>query len=311
MRELWIAGAAALALATSAAAAPGKDIRIDDVSVFPESLSAAPDGSIYVGSMKGIVFRAAPGAELAKAFIRPSAENGILSILGVLADARSGTLWICSAPSPLRTPPAVGTTSLMAFDLKTGKPKGAWPFPAPNGACNDITVARTGEVYATDTPNGRILRLKRDGKALELFAADEKLKGVDGIAFCAAGDLYVNIVTKGQILRVDRGPDGTFKGLTEIRLSQPVAGPDGMRLVSGGRFLLAEGNSGKIDIVDIHGEEGKVTTLRDGLKSPPGVTHVGSTAYGLEGKILYLIDPKLKGQDPGPFVIHAIPLPKP
>ena len=33
-----------------------------------------------------------------------------------------------------------------------------------------------------------------------------------------------------------------------------------------------------------------------------------STAYALEGKIGYLIDPKLKGQDPGVFSAHAVPL---
>ena len=32
------------------------------------------------------------------------------------------------------------------------------------------------------------------------------------------------------------------------------------------------------------------------------------TAYAIEGKIGYLVDPKLKGQDPGPFRIIAIPL---
>jgi len=39
------------------------------------------------------------------------------------------------------------------------------------------------------------------------------------------------------------------------------------------------------------------------------VTVVGRTAYALEGKILYLLDPKLKGQSPEPFMARAIPLP--
>src|SRR5689334_6397622 len=121
-------------LSTSAteAAAPA-DIVIDDTYVFPESMSAARDGSIYIGSMKGIIFRARPHDSKAEPWIRPTPANGLLSVLGVLADERSRTLWVCSAPSALRTPPAVGTTSLMAFDLRTGAPKGAYPFPAPGG----------------------------------------------------------------------------------------------------------------------------------------------------------------------------------
>jgi len=307
--RLALAGLAAALIAAPAAMAAAPDIRIDDTNVFPESLSAAADGSVYIGSMKGIVFRAPPGAAVAEPFIRPTPENGVLSLLGVLADDASGTLWLCSSPSPLRDPPAVGTASLMAFDLKTGARKGAWPFPAPASACNDVAIARDGSAYATDTPNGRIFVLKPGAKALELFAADERLKGIDGIVFSADGTLYLNIVSKGQLMRVERTPDGAFAGLTELKLSQPVAGPDGFRLISGNRFLLAEGNSGRIDEVTIRGDEAKVRVLREGLVSPPGVTLVGHTAYGLEGKILYLIDPKLKGQDPGPFMARAIPLP--
>src|ERR1700761_8762203 len=106
------------------------DVLIDDTNVYPESMSAAKDGSLYIGSIKGIVFRAAPGGARAEPWIQPTAENGILSLLGVLADDRSGTLWLCSAPNPFRNPPAVGVSALLAFDLRTGKQKGSYPFPA-------------------------------------------------------------------------------------------------------------------------------------------------------------------------------------
>ena len=300
--------AAAMALAGSAACA-ATDIRVDDTAVYPESLSAAADGSVYIGSMKGIVFRAAPRASLAEPFIRPTAQNGILSLLGVLVDDRSRTLWLCSAPGSLRTPPVTGVTALMAFDLKTGARKGAWPFPAPGGACNDITIAKDGSAYATDTPNGRIFVLRPHAKALELFAADDRLKGVDGIVFGGDGTLYVNIISRGALVRVDRNAAGAMTGLTDLMLSQPLAGPDGFRLISGNRFLLAEGGGGRIDEVAITGDRADVRVLKEGLVSPTGVTRVGAAAYGLEGKIGYLINPKLKGQDPGPFMAHAIPLP--
>ncbi len=294
--------------AASATAAAAADVRIDDVNVYPESLSSGPDGSLYIGSMKGIVFRARPHAAIAEAWIQPTAENGILSLLGVLVDAKSNTLWLCSSPSALRNPPAVGTASVMAFDLKSGRRKGAWPFPAPAAACNDITIARDGSAYASDTPNGRIFVLRPHAKALELFAEDAKLKGIDGIVFSGDGTLYANIVSRGALVRIDRGKDGRFAGITELKLSQPVAGPDGFRLISGRRFLLAEGNSGRVDEVSIDGDAAAVKTLKEGLVSPPGVTLVGRTAYAIEGKIVFLIDPKLKGQSPGAFYARAIPL---
>ncbi|HEY5409130.1 MAG TPA: hypothetical protein VIJ94_00260 [Caulobacteraceae bacterium] len=307
--RIGIAAALAGLAAAASAWAAAHDVRIDDVAVYPESLSAAPDGSLYIGSIKGIVFRARPHATMAEAWIQPTAANGILSLLGILADGPRNTLWVCSSPNSFRTPPAVGVSALMAFDLKTGAQKGAWPLPAPASACNDITIAKDGSVYASDTPNGRIFVLKPHAKTLELYAQDARLKGIDGIVFSGDGTLYLNIVSKGQLMRVERGPGGKFAGLTELKLSQPVAGPDGFRLIAGKRFLLAEGNSGRIDEVTIKGDDAAIKVLKEGLVSPPGVTLVGRTAYGMEGKITYLFDPKLKGQSPEPFVVRAIPLP--
>ncbi len=192
----------------------------------------------------------------------------------------------------------------MTFDLRTGQPKGSYAFPPPASACNDIALDSDGSALATDTPNGRIFKLAKGAKALELYAQDDRLKGVDGIVFGGDGTLYVNIVSRGALVRVDRKPDRTFSALTELKLSEPVKGPDGFRPISGNRFLLAEGNSGRIDEVTIRGDDAQIRVLREGLNSPPGVTLVGNTAYAVEGKISYLFDPKLKGQDPGVFTIH-------
>jgi hypothetical protein len=301
----------ALLAAGAARAADLPDIAIDDTDVYPESLSSTKDGTLYIGSVKGILFRALPGQLKAEPWIQPTAENGLLAVLGVLADEHSHTLWVCSSPSgPLRNPPAVGTASVVAFDLKSGAFKGSYPFPAPAGACNDITIAQDGTAYVSDTPNGRILRLAPRANSLTVWAQDERLKGIDGIVFAADQTLYLNIVSRGQLMRVERTRDGSAGAITELQPSQPVAGPDGLRLVAGHTFLLAENIAGRIDQVTITGDQAQVTTLRDGLNSPPGVTRVGHTAYAIEGKIGYLIDPKLKGHDPGPFVVHAIPLPQ-
>src|ERR1700744_3424396 len=108
-------GAAVLAaamMATAVSAAPKSDIRIDDVPVYPESLSSTQDGTIYVGSIKGVVFRAKPGAALAEPWAHP---EGVLSILGVLADPGNHTLWICSTPNSFRNQLAVVVSALMAL----------------------------------------------------------------------------------------------------------------------------------------------------------------------------------------------------
>ena len=298
--------AAALALVTPAHAA---DVRIDDVHVYPESLSADRAGRLYIGSVKGVVFRTTPGGDLAEPWIVPTADNGILSVLGVLVDERARTLWVCTAPMPFRVPPAHGTAALLAFDLGSGGFKARYPFPAPAGACNDVTIARDGAAFATDTPNGRIFTLKPGATALQLYAEDARLKGVDGIAFAGDGTLYVNNVQAQTMLRIDRARDGTYAGLTTLTLSQAVNGPDGLRLLAGNRFLQAEGGSGKVTLVTITGDHATITSLRTGLESSPGVTAARGRAYAVEGKIGYLVMPMLRGKEPGPFYARAIDLP--
>jgi hypothetical protein len=306
-----VLGAALSMVRAPAHAAPLPDIVMDGTNLYPESMSSAADGSVYIGSMKGIVFRARPGSAKAVPWIKPSARNGILTLLGVLVDEPDRTLWLCSSPGALRSPPVTGTASLMAFDLKTGRQRGNYPFPAPASVCNDISVAPNGDIYASDTPNGRILRLAKGTKALTVFAEDGRLKGIDGLVFGGNGVLYVNNVSRNQLLIVDIHPDGTAGPITPMVLSQPVAGPDGFRFIGGNRFLLAEGNAGRVDLVTISGIRADIHVLHEGLQSPPAVTLVGNTVYALEGKILYLINPALKGKDPGPFKAYAVPLPPP
>ena len=304
--------AAPAAVARSHPAAPPgplPDIVMDGTDLYPESMSSSPDGTVYIGSMKGIVFRAQPGSDKAVPWIRPTPANGILTLLGVLVDAPTHTLWLCSSPGALRSPPVTGTASLMSFDLATGRQRGHYPFPAPASVCNDISVAPNGDVYASDTPNGRILRLAKGAASLTVFNEDARLKGIDGLVFGGNGVLYLNNVSRNQLLIQDIRPDGSAGPLTELVLSQPVAGPDGFRFIGGNRFLLAEGNAGRIDLVTIRGVQADIHVLREGLQSPPAVTLVGNTAYALEGKILYLISPALKGKDPGPFKAYAVPLP--
>jgi sugar lactone lactonase YvrE len=298
----------ALALAGSAAAAQS-DIRINGTRVHPESITSDGAGNIYVPSTGGTIYRAPAGATVAEPWIAPSAENGLLSAFGVLADDARQTLWVCNNP-PFGGPPQPGAkSSLKAFDLATGALEASYDFPSDGPAiCNDIAVAADGTTYATDTSGGRIFALAPDGEALTVFAADPALVGIDGIAFAGDGTMYINNVRANTMQRVNR--DGqAFASLTTLTLSEPVSGPDGLRPVSGNRFLQAEGPGNRVTYVDVEGDTAIITPVRTGLDSSPGVTRVGNTGYATEGKIGYLFDPALRGQNPDPFIIRAFPLP--
>lgn len=284
------------------------DITIDDTMVFTESMTALADGTVLMGSVKGIVFRALPGEALAKPWITPTPENGLTSMLGVLADEASSTLWLCNMPGAFTGKPATEPSSVMAFDLKTGERRGAYPLPPPASVCNDITIAKDGTAFVSDTRNGRIFTLAPGASELAFFAQDDALVGIDGIVFGGDGTLYANNVTKNTLLRVDIEADGSAGAITELELSEPIAGPDGFRLIEGNRFVLAENMAGRLDEVTITGDKADIKVLKDGLNGPAATTATGDMAYVVEGKIGYLFDPNLKGQDPGPFKAYAVPL---
>lgn len=294
-------------VASFAAHAQRTQIVIDDTRVFPESLTSTADGTIIIGSLDhGTIYQVAPGAAKAMPWIA-AGPNHLGRVLGVFANEDTNTLWVCTNDID----PTSTSAELKAFDLKTATAKGDYPFPG-GGLCNDIAVARDGTTYVTDTKGGRILALKPGGTALAVWAGDPKWVGIDGIALLPSGAILFNNVRANQLVRVDMKPDGTAGAATQLVLSQPIDGPDGMRAMRDGHIILAENRAGKIDIVDVAGDAAKIRTIRDGFKfTPTAVTIVGGTAWALEAKFAYRNDPALKGKDPGPFGATAVPLPEP
>jgi sugar lactone lactonase YvrE len=302
----WVLGF--LCIANQASSAGVHDVIIDDTRVFPESLDVASNGTLYTGSWKGIVYRALPN-ETAKPWIHPDAKNGILSILGVAIDAARRQLWVCSVPAPTRDPPAPGVSTLLSFALDTGALELSLPLPAPESVCNDIAIAADDTAYVSDTPNGRIFKVRPHENKLELFAQDDALKGIDGIVFSGAGQLYVNLVNTGALFRVAIDSAGKYAGLVKITPSRNLEGPDGFRLIAGDRFLLAENKGGTIDRVTIKGDQAEVETLRDGLMSPTSAVARKGIVYGVERKVEYLRSASYIGKDPGTFKVLAFTLP--
>ncbi len=286
---------------------PELDIRIDDTQVFPESITSMSDGTVLTGSVKGIVYRTDPGGRIARPWIQHSVENGILTILGVLADEKSNTLWLCSAPNFFGPERSEGTTSLMAFDLTDATQKGIYYFPG-GGTCNDITIGADGSVFATDTPGGRILVLEPGSDALRVFGQSPVLRGIDGIAFSEDWTLYANNVQTQQIFRVSFNENGGMGELTTLNLSHPLGGPDGMRLIGGNRFIQAEGTIGRLSVVTIKENDAVLQIIADDLVSTPGATVVGNTAYVIESNIQYLFNPALRGEEPDAFMLYSYPL---
>ena len=301
---------AALGLSAAAHAAPAPVI-IDDTGVFPESMTATASGDLIIGSSaKGAVYLAKAGEAKAELWIDPK-TSGMAALLGVFADDRSRTLYVCSTAFGAPPDKADALSALRLFDLNTGAAKASYPMPGGAKAlCNDIAVAEDGTAYISDTIGGQVLVLKKGAAGLTTWVKDARLSFIDGIAIGGDGAVYVNTVSTGHMFRIAMGAGDAPGEITELQPSVKLDGPDGLRSIGGLRFLQAENQVGRISLVTVSGTTATVTPIKEG---EPGVTSmalVKDEVWGLNAKMAYRRDPALKDKDPNPFLIEPLgPLP--
>ncbi|WP_420383637.1 hypothetical protein [Novosphingobium sp.] len=256
--------------------------------LHPESLSIAPDGTAYIGSMTGGVLkvrlRDAPAQSVVERFIIPGAY-GSGALFGVFVDSRHSLLWTCTNSFPAPGTKVDGADPghwVKAFDLKTGAGRISLPMPGEGPTCNDFALGPDGAIYITDTGQPRLLRWKPGATALEVWAEDPLFNalpkadgvprkgGLDGLAFAGDGSILVNNVRDGSLYRVIVGKDGHAGAITRLTTDRPLQSPDGMRTIGGMTFLLAEG-VGRIAKLTLSGTSVHVETLAEGIKDPTGV----------------------------------------
>ena len=280
----------------------------------PESITAAPNGDLYVASIvTGEIVRFPARTRVAETFV-PAGVN--LGTAGILVDPLRRVLWACAIDLSFQTP-----TELRAFDLATGALVASYTVP-DRGVCADLAIAY-GAVYVTDTTDptadprlpGRILRLvtpdpcRATGGALTVWSADPAFTSgpgglqVNGIAFDGQATFYTTNYSTGQLIRVGLRRDGSPTAATEIPLATPFVNPDGIRMLDRTHLLVTE-NPGRLSLVDVTTAE--VTLVTGAVDQPTSVVRVGRYLWVAEGQVLRL----QTGQPPNlPFTIRPVPVP--
>ena len=297
MRQAPVVATIVVALTCVVQAADRSTITFSDGRIFPESLTSTKNGDLYFGALgQDAVYKAPKNSSVATVWVKPK-TGGLQQVLGVLADEKAGVLWVCTSATGGRGgQPVVGETALKAFALKDGSLKGSYTFPGGNGLCNDIAVARDGTVYAADTTQNRIVRLKKGATALDTWIQDgQQLAGADGIVLLADGNVYVNSVMQSTFMRIPVKADGSAGMIEKLTPSRPLQGPDGMRAVGSKTILLVEG--GRLDEVTPMADKLEVKVLKEGMTGITAVTLVKDMAYVSEARL----NARQGTADPGPF----------
>ena len=282
-----------LACADDAATPEPNLLALPGQAYYPESLSAAADGTLFVGSLAtGEVVAFDPGATEARTVIA-SGQHGVTGVTGVHVEGDE--LWLCSVDTTFQRP-----TEVRSFTL-AGAPLDTFAL-APTQFCNDL--AFDGDtLYATDSFSGAILRLDPGATELATHLQDERFVpdsqgafGLDGIAF--AGDtLYVNKLDTGELFAI-----AADESIAQVAVT--LQGPDGMRALDDGALLVIEG-AGRLTRIDLATET--ATPIAEGLDMPTGVVLARGSAWVTEGQLGRLfamppVDPNL------PFAVRRIDL---
>lgn len=304
------------ATSTKTSRAQPSELVIPGEKIYPESLTSSGDGRVIIGSISTrTIFVVKPGETKAEAWILPDQET-TLGIFGVFADNKNHTLWACFASIPGLRGATPAPSAVVAYDLQTGTLKQRYPLPTSNAFCNDIAVGADGSTYVTDSRNMEVDRLQKGGHELQPWAGQGGFGPasgfIDGISV-VANRVFVNTLGSGKLFAVPIQPDGSAGTIAEVKLDRTMERPDGMRSFGKSSMLVVEsGGVGRLSRLDISGDSGKLTTLKEGFPDGPvSVTQVGTTGYVLEGQLRLLFAPPDPKAVAKPFHATAVEVGRP
>jgi hypothetical protein len=268
---------------------------------YPESLAAGADGTLYVGSLVGgNVAAYADGSTTPTMLLADASVTGVAGVL-----VHENELWLCSVDGQFRHP-----TEVKSFGLD-GAAHGTFPLGAQQ-FCNDVTFDAAGNLYATDSFSGTVMRLARNAGALETWFTDPALApasqgafGLDGIV-AIEGALIVGKLDTGGLYRIPINADGSAGTATPIGVTPPLTAPDGIRALDERTLLVAE-NSGALARVTLAGTTATATVLASDLDQPTGVAVARGSAWVSEGQLarLFARPPQAPSE---PFLVRRVDL---
>jgi hypothetical protein len=287
-------------------------ILLPGATAFPEGVAASADGRVFAGSAaNGQIFAAADCADEARVLATLPESLGAV---GMQFDEQRGVLWVCGSSLTTGNAPTV-----FALDPSSGAVVATHPLETGMGLCNDIAIADDGALYITESFGSIVFRIAAADALSDTpattwlhdasLAASPRRFGLNGIVV-EGRSLYLGHSEMAKIFRVQIGANGSPEGLTELTPSRALVGIDGMRRLSDGRVLVAEGAPAmRVSMLTISGDTVRVDDVAGGLDYPTAVapTEGDTSAWVTESQFdhFFGVDPS----PPGPFHLVRIDVP--
>lgn len=240
-------------LAAPAAADSGGVVRFATLPAgpgFPEGIAADAAGNVYVAtfdfSAPNAIYVFAPSGRLEASIPLPGALP-----LGLAFDA-AGDLFVADfgGGSVLRFAPPFtpGSAPAATYAVCGGAGAGC--------GLNSLAFDAAGALYISDSFGGNVFRLDPASGAVATFLSDERLRpgshgfppfGANGLAFDAAGALYIANTADDRILKYDPA-SGSLSSFAES-----VNGADGLVVDGHGSLWVAANQADEIVALDARG----------------------------------------------------------
>ncbi len=148
--------------------------------------------------------------------------DSLWGMFGLRVDAERRLLWACSSALPQAkgiTSVQDGRTALVAYDLRTNRLQRTYPVAADGKPhlLGDLTVAKNGTVYSTDSRTPWLYRLRAGEQTIAPFLTDSLFYSLQGLALSddeqtlyiadyRRGPLAIDLVTQKVTRLLPRQP---------------------------------------------------------------------------------------------------------
>ena len=296
-----------------------ESIRMPASFQYPNGISHASDGTLYIGSItSGQILRITPDGRTEIFF---PGNDEVFAATALRLDEPRGILW-GSSPDFLGTRNSNGETvhrppRIFSIDVRSGDVQRIIFMPE-GGFGNDLAIDPDGGVYITDSTLARIHYLPPKTGQLQTWVVDERFQaeriGLAGIARRSDGVLIVGNYSNGTLFKVMPQLEGSPM-VEEIPLERSLENPDGMQFAPDGSLILTEGaaTSGnghllRINIFVPGTNPTPIETLASALKSPVNLTLVGQEIWVTESQIRHRLIAGEEAEIPDRFFVRRFKL---
>lgn len=287
-------------IAVSCAEAP-HEIRVQNENLFPEGITT--DGNdFYITSLyNGTITKT--GTDGSQTTFAEADE--LISTIGVKADLKRQRLLVCNSDPGAGTKTSAETqkktAGLGVFSLETGEKIDyidlAALHPQDSQFCNDMTVAKDGTIYITNSFSPVIYKVDPDYEP-EILLRSGRFTGegfnLNGIVLLGDDQLLVAKYNEGVLFRIPLDDPESF---TEVELSQKMPGADGLLWGTDGSLIVIA-NADTNQVFKVRSEDEWKTATVESVKDTGDVFATTGTIYEnqeyyLEAKLNKLFSGKL------------------